>query len=197
MLSLVYLSAHGQIDKQEPELKDFYGTNINQNLNGLVLNRTVISGQYQMERRTFELGILMNEFRAVSGFVFKHRYFLNSKEEGEVYNPKSYSVRPHLFYRFVYNSNMPENYLNHPMNASNMSFDLLENSRHTINTIEHYLGFGLEIDVVDNIYLNTSVSGGFYFFKDNMEAVQVDDQLRPEASNGFVFNVSSGLGFHF
>lgn len=197
MLSLAYLSAYGQHETQEPELKDFYSTNINQNLNGLVLNRTVVSGQYQKDRRTFELGVLMNEFKAVSGFAFKHRYFLNRNEDGEVYNPESYSIRPHLFYRFVYNSNMPENYLNYPMHSGNGGIDLLENSHHTINTIEHYLGIGLEIDVSDNMYINTSVSGGFYFFKDNMEAVRVDGQLLPEASTGVTFNVSSGLGFHF
>ncbi|MBS3771718.1 MAG: hypothetical protein V5A59_07345 [Bacteroidales bacterium] len=197
MLSLGYLSAYGQLDTQEKELKSFYGTNISQNMNGLVLNRTVMSGQYQKERRTFEMGILMNEFKAVSGFVFKHRYFLNKTEDGEVYQPESYALRPHLFYRFVYNSNMPENYLNHPVYEGNGSIDLMKNSRHTINTIEHYLGIGLEIDVWDNMYLNTSVSGGFYFFKDNMEAVRIDGQLLPEASTGVTFNVSTGIGFHF
>jgi hypothetical protein len=139
----------------------------------------------------------MNEFSDASGFVFKHRYFLNKTGEGEEYNPESFTIRPHVFYRFVYNNQMPENFLYRPINAGEVSFGLAEHSVHTINTIEHYLGLGLEIDLLKNIYLNTSVSGGFYFFKDNMDAVRQDDQLLPEATTGFVFNVSTGIGCHF
>mgnify|MGYP006290835791 CR=1 FL=1 len=197
MLSMVYVSAHGQFEAAGSEPRGFYGTNINQSVNGLVLNRTVLNGQYQLNRRTFEVGLLMNEFRDASGFVFKHRYFLNNTKEEEEYNPESYSIRPHVFYRFVYNNQMPENCLNYPIHAEEVSFSLTEHSVHTINTIEHYLGLGLEIDLVKNIYLNTSVSGGFYFFKDNMDAVRQDDQLLPEATTGFVFSVSTGIGCHF
>ncbi len=197
LLSIFYVSAYGQFGRQESNPGGLYGTNINQNMNGLVLNRTVLSGQYQLDKRTFELGLLMNEFRDASGFVFKHRYFLNKTEEGEVYNPESYIFRPHVFYRFVYNSQMPENYLRHPIHPGKESFELSKHSLHTINTIEHYLGVGLEIDLVKNIYLNTSVSGGYYFFKDNMDAVRQDGQLLPEATTGFVFNVSTGIGCHF
>ncbi|MFP4622406.1 MAG: hypothetical protein ACLFM7_13930 [Bacteroidales bacterium] len=196
LLSSFYLSAYGQDNKRNPQSREFYGTNIIHSLNGLVLNRTVIGGQYQLNRRTFDLGLLMNEFSNFSGFVFKHRYFLNRSESGEVYNPASYALRPHLFYRFVYNNQMPEAFLAHPTQAGE-SFEITEHEQHTINTIEHYLGIGLEVDISERIYLNTSVSGGFYFFKDNMEAVEIDGQLLPKATTGFVFNVSTGLGCYF
>ena len=197
IISLFSLTTYGQFEKQHSESTEFYGTNISENLNGLVQNRTVISGQYQLDRRTFEVGILVNEFSNMSGFVFKHRYFLNKSKQSEGFNPALHSVRPHLFYRFVYNSQMPEHHLRSPIASGDVSFQLPGNTMHTINTIEHYLGIGVEIDVLKNIYINTSVSGGLYFFKDNMDAVEVEDQLVPEASTGFVFNASTGIGFHF
>jgi hypothetical protein len=197
ILSIFQLHVYGQQQKIQEQSSEFYSTNFNQNLNGLVLNRTVISGQYQKERRTFELGILMNEFKNVSGFVFKHKYFLNKSKNSEDYNPEFYPLRPYLFYRFVYNSQMPSNFLSKPVTNGGIVFQLNENSIHTINTIEHYLGMGLELDILDNIFVHTAASIGFYFFKDNMKATRINDQLVPKATTGFAFNISTGIGYRF
>ena len=67
----------------------------------------------------------------------------------------------------------------------------------TFNTIEHYLGLGMEVDLIPHLYLNAYAGGGFYFYRHDSRLVQKEDSLLPEQMNGFNWNLNLGVGYRF
>lgn len=198
ILALIFLmfafNAHAQL-QNDPGA--FFASGIHQDINGLVRNRTVLSGQYMVERRTFELGLLMSEFKAVSGFVFKHQYFLN-KTRRNSYHPGHFNFRPYLLYHFVYNNHLSESFFRTPVSSEeSFEFHGIDSPTYSINTIEHYFGIGMEVDLTDNLYFNSTIEAGIYFFRNTDRAVEIEDQLLPDATTGLTWNLGIGAGYRF
>ncbi len=174
---------------------DYFGARFYQEINGLVNNRNVLGAEYTHHRRTYELGLLLNRMKMVSGFVFRHQFFLNSTRPNHNYQIDDYTWRPYLIYHFVYNTNISERYLKNSIGTGTIRFKQEYPGVPTVNTMEHYLGFGTEVDMVGAFFMNVYVGGGLYFYRSNSRVVTRDDRLLPEQHIGFTWNMSFGIGY--
>jgi len=176
---------------------DSFGAGFYQEVNGLITSRNVCSGQYIHKRRTFELGVLLNHYERASGFVFRHQYYLNQTPAGIDFHPSNHNIRPYLVYNFIYNNGISERYLRQEVGEGALLFESQPDVVPTMNSIEHYLGVGTEMDLFGNVFFNVYAGGGLYFYRNNLRVVREDDRLLPEQLTGFTWNVSMGIGYRF
>ncbi len=185
---------YGQIKESKDDL---FGAGVYQEVNGLVKSRNVLGAEYVHDRRTFELGLLVNHFEGVSGLVFRHQYFLNRTKGDRDYDLVEYDVRPYLIYNFIYNPGISDHYLRHQVGEGFLPEGQQLSAVPTFNTIEHYLGIGVEADLVPGVYLNAYAGGGLFFYRHDSKMVQKNDMLLPEQTMGFNWNLSAGVGYRF
>lgn len=177
--------------------KDLFGASVYHDLNGLMRERSMISGVYNNERRTFELGLVISHLEAPSGVMFRHQLFLNPTAKGQYYDTRDFSVRPYLAYHFMYNGGVPEHDLQRNISEGFVPANQELSQNHTFSTIEHYLGLGLEADLLSHLFLNVYVGAGLYFYRHGSRIVHEQDMLLPEQLTGFNWSVSLGMGYRF
>lgn len=194
ILALQAGEMYGQLKESE---EDLFGAGVYQEVNGLIKSRNVLSAEYVHGRRTFELGLMINHFEAVSGIAFRHQYFLNRSKTGDDFNLAEYPLRPYLIYNFVYNKGISDHHLRHPVGEGFLPVSQELSAVPTFNTIEHYLGIGVEMDLLPGVYMNAYAGGGLYFYRHDSKMVQKDNMLLPDQATGFNWNLSIGMGCRF
>ena len=111
---------------------------------------------------------------------------------------ESRGMYPYFSYQLVYNTNLSGDALETP--RSYIQRDVFHNGDEELTpftTIEHYAGTGIEMVLVDNLYLNTAVKGGFYFLKNSSLVTEQNNQLVPYAARGFCWDVGLGIEYYF
>jgi hypothetical protein len=194
IIILIAPSAKGQFKE---DAADSFSAGFSQEINGLIKGRNILSGQYVHGRRTFELGLLLSRYERVAGFVFKHQYFLNRNRNKDEYQIADYGIRPFLIYQFVYNQDIPETFLRQDLSGDSFFMGPTPQQTPSMMSIEHYLGFGAEVNITRSMYLNAYAGGGLYFYRNNVRVVSEGEGVLPQQLTDFTWNISLGMGFRF
>ncbi|MDA3781421.1 MAG: hypothetical protein PF487_14525, partial [Bacteroidales bacterium] len=85
------------------QLPVVYGSNLSQSFQGTEYNSNFILAFNVIQgRRTFELGLIMDNRDVISGAEFVHKFYLNKKLGHNEYSYTNYSIRPYIIYNLVY-----------------------------------------------------------------------------------------------
>lgn len=178
---------------------EVFGVGYNIETSRLLSSRMFVEGNYTLGRRTFEIGISPGSYNTQGqGFIFRHKVFLNRvKNNTGKFHIDDYNIRTFALYKFVtFSSNTktlrkehdipePESVFENPITNPN------------INTIEHYLGIGLEFRVVNKLFIETVALGGINFIKNNSEIIIIEEKMLPKADLDFSWNFSLGMNYRF
>jgi len=199
ILLLILATAKVSLSQNSAGNEEIFGLSYNYETSRILKDRMFAIGNYTIGRRSFEIGISINSYTPGSqGFLFQHKVFLNKKQnEHADFELKNYNIRTYAIYKFVM--------FGSPVNSLRKNHDVVESERITqnslastnINTIEHYLGFGAEFDLYDNLSVETMVVGGVNNIKNNSKAIVIEDQILPKTDLYLTWDISIGMNYRF
>jgi len=199
ILLLILATAKVSLSQNFTDNKEIFGLSYNYETSRILKDRMFAIGNYTIGRRSFEVGVSMNSYTPGSqGFLLQHKVFLNKKQnEYTDFNLKDYNIRTYAIYKFVM--------FGSPVNSLRKNYDVIESERITqnslaspsINTIEHYLGFGVEFDLYDNLSVEAMGVGGVNIIKNNSKAIVIDDQILPKSDLYLSWDISIGMNYRF
>jgi hypothetical protein len=67
----------------------------------------------------------------------------------------------------------------------------------SINTIEHYVGVGVEFKLYKNFFIEIMGVGGINIIKNNSQAVIVDDSILPKSDAGLSWDLTLSMNYNF
>lgn len=158
---------------------------------------TIVGVSMVHERRTYDIGVILNDQDIFTGAEFVHKVFLN-KKEGSTYNVNHYNTRPYLIYNFVYHySQSKMQMIDGKILESGVPVGVnqLESPAKVI-TMEHYLGIGFEQDLIQQFFISTNVGLGLYLGH-NDDNNKVDPLVEQRQENGFSWSLKFGFGYRF
>jgi hypothetical protein len=162
-------------------------------------NRMFIEGNYTLGRRTFEVGLTPGSYNTDGqGFLFKHKIFLNKKKgNNRQFSLKNHKLRTFAVYKFVmfssttktlrqeYKIREPESVFQNTLTSP------------TINTIEHYLGLGMEVNIYNDLFVEVIGVGGINFLKNNSQAIIIEEKVLPKVDLDISWDISLGINYRF
>lgn len=168
-----------------------YGANISQSLTGSGYGSSYnMSVNIQKNQRLFELGFLLNSRdQHFMGFEFVYKHFTGFKKAN--YNFKS--VRTYFQYNFTFRS--PEEIIVNEAAPVSTSFDpnLLGGK---MTTFEHAVGFGMQIKLFTQIYVDSNLGIGAYFGS-KYQGVHPNTIGIHLNNFGFIPSFKIGVGYKF
>ncbi|MFW5963166.1 MAG: hypothetical protein ACOCRW_02110, partial [Bacteroidota bacterium] len=189
------------VSQAQPVGNETFGVGYNIETSRLLNSRMFIEGNYTLGRRTFEIGISPGSYNTQGeGFMFRHKVFLNqAKNNNKEFQINDYNIRTFALYKFVtFSSNTQTLRKNHSIpepDPESVFESPITNS--TINTIEHYLGIGVEFRVFNKLFMETIALGGINFIKNNSEIVVIEEKMLPKSDLDFSWNLSIGMNYRF
>ena len=199
ILLLILATAKVSLSQNSAGNEEIYGLSYNYETSRILKDRMFAIGNYTIGRRSFEAGISMNTYTPASqGFLFQHKVFLNKNQnEHSDFNLKDYKIRTYAIYKFIM--------FGSPVKSLRKKYDVIESDRITqnslaspsINTIEHYLGFGAEFDIFDNLSIETMIVGGINNIKNNSKAIVIENQILPKTDLHLTWDISFGMNYRF
>ena len=181
------------------ENKEIFGLSYHYETSKILKDRMFAIGNYIIGRRSYEVGISMKSYTPGNqGFLFQHKVFLNKKQnEYADFNLKDYKIKTYAIYKFIM--------FGSPANSLKNDHDVNEAQRFThnplttssINTIEHYLGIGVEFNVYENLSIEAMGVGGVNIIKNNSKAIFIDDQILPKSDLYLSWDISIGMNYRF
>lgn len=187
------------VSQAQPVGNEAFGVGYNIETSRLLSSRMFIEGNYTLGRRTFEIGISPGSYNTQGqGFMFRHRVFLNrAKNNNQEFQINDYNIRTFALYKFVtFSSNTQTLRKDHNIPETESVFEN-QITKPTINTIEHYLGFGIEFKVFNKLFMETIALGGINFIKNNSEIVVIEEKMLPKADLDLSWNLSIGMNYRF
>ncbi|GEM_PF-2313551 len=181
------------------ELPVVYGSNFAQSFHSTSYNSNfIVSLNMVQGRRTLELGIIVDNRDIVSGAEFVHKFYLNKNLGHNEYNFSNYNIRPYLIYNLIYhratsNTQLMNNLIIDGESTINL-MNLEEPEK--VTTIEHYIGFGLEKDIVNNLFISVNGGIGIYLGKNN-DNNKIDSSIKQHQENGMTWTTKLGFGYRF
>jgi len=165
----------------------------------LLNNRMFIEGNYTIGRRTFEVGLSPGSYNTDGqGFLFKHKIFLNKKQdEHGMFDFKNHKFRTFAIYKFVMFSSTTKTLREDFEVIEPESIVMNSLSSPTINTIEHYIGLGIEFSIYDNLYIDMAAVGGLNFLKNSSKVILIENKLLPKVDLDFSWDMSIGMSYRF
>ena len=140
---------------------------------------------FKFERSEFKAGVVFqNEYQKISGFSLQYRYYLIDNDNINLYL--------HYFYMNNKDVNLRSeiNYIFHRFNYS----EVIEFER--FDTQEHYLGFGLQVKIAKNLFVDGKIGIGGYFSQVLGEDTR-DKNTTYHFDNDFAALLSIGLQYRF
>jgi hypothetical protein len=165
-----------------------------------ILNdRMFIKGNYTLGRRSFEAGISLNSYSPdTQGFLFQHKVFLNKKKnEHAEFNIKDYNIRTFAIYKFIMFGSSTNSLRKKPEIKSSDGVMPQSLTNANINTIEHYIGFGVEFKLYKNFFIEMMGVGGINIIKNNSQAVIIKDTIVPKSDAGFSWDFTLSMNYNF
>jgi len=160
-------------------------------------NNTVVGISMVNERRSYDLGVILNEQDFLTGAEFVHKIFLN-KKKGDEYNVKHFNTRPYIIYNFVYHYSQSKMQMTDGKileSGAPVGINELEAPTKVI-TMEHYLGVGFEQDLLKHLFVSTNVGLGLYLGQNN-DNNKVNPLVEQRQENGFSWSLKFGFGYRF
>lgn len=158
---------------------------------------TVVGISMVNERRSYDLGVILNEQDFLTGAEFVHKIFLN-KKKGDEYNVKHFNTRPYIIYNFVYHYSQSKMQMTDGKileSGAPVGINELEAPTKVI-TMEHYLGVGFEQDLLKHLFVSTNVGLGLYLGQNN-DNNKVNPLVEQRQENGFSWSLKFGFGYRF
>jgi len=199
LIIYLLLNTNESFSQNNTELPVFYGSSFSQSFQGTSYNSNfAISLNMIQGRRTFELGVIVDNRDVISGAEFVHKIYLNKKSGHNEFNFSNYNLRPYLIYNLVYHRATSNTQLMNNLiidGESTIDLSKLEEPE-KVTTLEHYLGFGLEKDIIENLYVCVNGGIGLYLGKNNNNN-KVDPIKEQHQENGITWNTKLSFGFRF
>jgi len=178
---------------------EMYGFGFSLESSRLLNDRMFVEGNYTLGRRTFEIGISTGSYRSdEQGFLFRHKIFLNRKaNKDESFNLSNHKFKTYVMYKFVMFTS--------GTSALRKDFDVIESetifensfAAPTLNTIEHYIGLGMELDLFNNFSIDVMGGAGINFIRDNSNIIITEDRMLSQAGTDLSWDLSLGINYRF
>lgn len=110
-------------------------------------------------RRILEMGAIMQDHdQLFTGFTASYKIMIGKKSEMGFYNSKEKVASPYFFYNFNYFS------VNYSITENPNLTELVSNygSKIRLASHEHYVGFGMKLNITDKAYLDAGYGVGTY-----------------------------------
>jgi len=196
LLTGAFLPSQAQDLKYNAPVK--YASYVNQSVTGSSEPYSTVLGVSMVnERRTYDIGVILNQNDFLTGAEFMHKVFLN-KKQGTKYNVNHFNTRPYIVYNFVYHYSQSQMQLaDGKIMESGAPVNVTELEAPTkVITMEHYLGVGFEQDIIKKFYVSTNVGLGLYLGRNNNNN-KVDPTVEQRQENGFSWSLKFGFGYRF
>jgi hypothetical protein len=187
------------VAQNSTEDKESYGISYSYESSRMLNDRMFIKGNYILGRRSFEAGISLDSYTpGKQGFLFQHKIFLNKKmNEHAEFNIKDYNIRTFAVYKFIMFGSSTKSLRNSPAKMPSNDANANPITQPTINTIEHYLGFGVEFKLYKKLFIELMGVGGINIIKNNSHAVIIDNSLLPKSDAGLSWDVTLSMNYNF
>lgn len=175
------------------------GSSISQSVNSYTDNGNLSAGlNFVMERRTYELALIIDEKEGINGAEFSHKFFLNKNRSNDKFDIGNYSLRPYVVYNLVYQRALSQRQLDNNLIIDGSDYyavaDLEKPEK--VTTIEHYIGLGVERDIFSHIFINANVFTGIHLGLNNNNN-KIDASKDQHQENAYSWNVKFGFGYRF
>lgn len=175
------------------------GSSISQSVNSYTDNGNLSAGfNCVMERRTYELAVIIDQEEGINGAEFTHKIFLNKNSSEDNFNIGNYSLRPYVVYNLVYLRAISQRQLDNNLIIDGSDYyavaDLEDPEK--VTTIEHYIGLGIERDIFSHIFINANVFTGIHLGLNNNNN-KIDPSKDQHQENAYSWNVKFGFGYRF
>lgn len=198
---LLLVMAFVKVGNAQNSLKDTesFGISYSYESSRILNDRMFIKGNYTLGRRSFEAGISLNSYSPnTQGFLFQHKVFLNKKKnEHADFNIKEYNIRTFAIYKFIMFGSSTNSLRKKPeiIESDNVMKNTLTNAN--INTIEHYIGFGVEFKLYKKLFIEVMGVGGINIIKNNSQAVIIKDSIVPKSDTGLSWDLTLSMNYNF
>jgi hypothetical protein len=198
---LLLVIAFVKVGNAQNSIKDTesFGISYSYESSRILNDRMFIKGNYTLGRRAFEAGISLNSYSPnTQGFLFQHKIFLNKKKnEHAEFNIEEYNIRTFAIYKFIMFGSSTKSLRKKPRVKS--TNEVMPNSltHASINTIEHYVGVGVEFKLYKNFFIEIMGVGGINIIKNNSQAVIVDDSILPKSDAGLSWDLTLSMNYNF
>ncbi len=175
------------------------GSSISQSVNSETDNGNLTAGlTFAMERRTYELAVIIDDEEGINGAEFVHKIFLNKNRSNDEFNIGNYSLRPYIVYNLVYQRELSQRQLDNNLIIHGSDYyavaDLEEPEK--VTTIEHYIGLGVERDLFKHIFIHANLFTGIHLGLNNNNN-KLDSSKDQHQENAYSWNVKFGFGYRF
>jgi hypothetical protein len=190
-----------KVGNTQNSLKDTesFGISYSYESSRILNDRMFIKGNYTLGRRSFEAGISLNSYSPnTQGFLFQHKVFLNKKKnEHADFNIKEYNIRTFAIYKFIMFGSSTNSLRKKPVirESDNVVKNTLTNTN--INTIEHYIGLGVEFKLYKKLFIEVMGVGGINIIKNNSQAVIIEDSIVPKSDAGLSWDLTISMNYNF
>jgi hypothetical protein len=198
---LLLVMAFVKVGNAQNSLKDTesFGISYSYESSRILNDRMFIKGNYTLGRRSFEAGISLNSYSPnTQGFLFQHKVFLNKKKnEHADFNIKEYNIRTFAIYKFIMFGSSTNSLRKKPVirESDNVVKNTLTNTN--INTIEHYIGLGVEFKLYKKLFIEVMGVGGINIIKNNSQAVIIEDSIVPKSDAGLSWDLTISMNYNF
>lgn len=149
----------------------------------------------EKERRVLEAGILFQHITSeISGGEVLYKHYLSPlRESSEEGNGRLRNIRFYMQYNFIFrHSTLPGS---HHLISDISGEELISEGR--VATYEHYLGVGMQVLLVDNISLNTSLGYGAVLGSIDEEFMDQEHYTEGGRKNDLGPTMKFGIGYAF
>lgn len=199
LLLFVLVTVKAGIAQNSIEDKESYGISYSYESSRMLNDRMFIKGNYTLGRRTFEAGISLNSYSPnTQGFLFQHKIFLNKKlNEHAEFNIKDYDIRTFVLYKFIMFGSSTNSLREKPeiRESENMMANSLTNEN--INTIEHYIGIGVEFKLYKKLFIEMMGVGGINIIKNNSQAIEIKNSIVPKSDAKLSWDLTLSMNYNF
>ena len=148
-----------------------------------------LKSNFENDRKIFEIGIILqNNQNILSGGEFTYKYLIGRNAWLNTHSITKRRFRPFVFYNFVYQRLSPFNGAR--LQKKSTAFNRILKNGGSVS-LEHLGGIGLQIETLDNLFLETSLAYGAYIGGiDNQEMMYADVKNIGQA-------ISVKIGIHY
>lgn len=194
IIATIFLAAGLTTSAQSDEYTDIarYGVNMSQNHTGSGHGSNVaLSTNVRKANKSLEVGAIFNdEENKISGADIKYKVFLGTPSEF-VYKNKT--VRTFLQYNCMYQKRTTEKTM--AVNSQLKATGEAPTETGVVSTIEHYVGIGMQVKLMNRMHLEGSMGAGGY-----IGSVKDDNQNNVgmhQTNGGYTLSFKLGIGYAF
>jgi len=186
------LTIQAEENAQSSEAK--YGINMSQShTNSGHGSNVSFSTNVRKANKSLSVGAIYSETESkISGADIKYKVYLGTPNEFVYKNRK---VNTFFQYNCMYQKKTVENtFGSASSNLKSAGAEVITNESE-ISTIEHYVGFGVQVKLMNRMHLEGSMGAGGYF--GSVKNTEMDMTDLPKSNGGYSLSFKIGVGYAF